>query len=123
MLVLQESVFISINVSPAWQTPTLGIYNTPTVVWTFYEASTINPVVADLLIIRSAPNRLHKITPSKFYHPGPLNNMANDASRRFDLSTQPFLYLFHSKYSLQSPGSWTMCYTPIKVLSSVISAL
>ena len=101
-LVLHESIFSSIRTSPAYQTPTSGSDNTPPVAWTFRKASTINLVVADLLSIRSAHNRLHNITLSMFYQPGPLNTMANDASCRFDLSIHPFLTLFHSKYSPQS---------------------
>ena len=49
------------------------------------------PRVAELLSIRSAHSWLHKITPSLFYHPGPLNTRTDHSSRRFDLSTHPFL--------------------------------
>ena len=93
-LVFKEAVFGSISDPPACQTPTPGSNNTPTFVWTFREASTINPVVANLLSIRSSQNRLQNITPSIFYHPGPLNTMENDTSLRFDLSPNPFLDLF-----------------------------
>ena len=123
MLVLHEIVFSSISTSPAWWTPASGSDNTPTVVWNFREDSTIKPAVSDLLGIRSTHNRLHKLTPSVFYHPGPLNTMAGDASRCFDLSTNPFLELFCSKYSPQSPGSWTMYHLPTEALYLVISAL
>ena len=79
--------------------------------------------MAHLLSIHSNHNRTNKITPSVLYHHRPLNTMDNDASRRFDLSHQILLALFHSKYSPQSPGSWTMCHLTTEVLSSVISAL
>ena len=82
-LLLQEAVFGSISASHAWETPTLGSDNNSIVAWTFRKASNINPVVADLLSTHSSHNKLHKITLSVFYHPGPLNNMADDASRRF----------------------------------------
>ena len=49
--------------------------------------------------------------------------MNDNASRRFDLSTNPFLELFSSKYSPQSPGSCTLYHLPTEVLYSVISAL
>ena len=52
--------------------------------------------MADLLRIRSYHNRLHKITPSVLYCPGPLNTMADDVSCTFDLSPHPFLDLFCS---------------------------
>ena len=93
-LVFNEAVFGYISPPPACLTPTPGSNSTPTVAWTFHEASTINPVVANLLSIRSAHNRLQNITPSIFYHPGPLNTMENDTSLRFDLSPNPFLALF-----------------------------
>ena len=51
-LVLQEAFFSSISVSLAWQKPTLGSGNTPKSSWTFRKASTINPVVDELLSIR-----------------------------------------------------------------------
>ena len=91
--------------------------------WTCLEASTINTVVVNHLSIHYAHNRILKITLSVFYHPRPLNTMANDGSRRFDLSPHPFFDLFRSKYSPQSPGSWTKCHLLTKVLSLVISVL
>ena len=54
---------------------------TPTVAWYFRESSTINPVVADLLIIWALMNRQFCITPSVFYHPGHLNTMAEFVMR------------------------------------------
>ena len=48
-LVLYEAVFSSISASPEWRKPTSEINRTPTVVWTFRKASTINPVLAVLL--------------------------------------------------------------------------
>ena len=80
-LVLQEATFPFICHSPTWRDPFTGSDNTPTVAWSFQESSTINPVVADLLRIRSLVNRQFCITPSVFYHPGHLNTMADDASR------------------------------------------
>ena len=75
VLVLHEEFFISINALPSWQTPASGSNSTPTVVWTFCEASVINSVVADLISIRSAHNRLHKFILSVFCYPGLLNTM------------------------------------------------
>ena len=75
VLVLHEEFFRSINALPSWQTPASGSNSTPTVVWTFCEASVINSVVADLISIRSAHNRLHKFILSVFCHPGLLNTM------------------------------------------------
>ena len=74
--------------------PTSGINNTTTVVWTFREASTINPVMYNLLSIRSVHNILHMLTPSVLCHNLLLNTMSDDAYRYFDLPDNPFLELF-----------------------------
>ena len=79
-LVLQETTFPFICTSPAWRAPFTGSDNTPTVAWSFSESSTINPVVADFLRIRSLVKRQFCITPSVFYHPSHLNTMSDDAS-------------------------------------------
>ena len=123
-LILQESVFPLVCSKWHWHAPITGSDSTPTVSWSFKEASTINPVVADLLRIRSIINRNACITPSVCFHPGVDNTMADDASRRFDLPTHSFMSFFDRKYThTQSPCSWTLCHPPTEVLSSVISAL
>ena len=81
-LVLQDASFTSVRSNPAWRAPFTGIDNTPTVTWMFWESSTVNPVVADLLRLRYLVNCQFKITPSFFYRPGQQNTMANDASRK-----------------------------------------
>ena len=80
-LVLQEATFTFVGANPEWRAPFTGSDNTPTVNWTFREASTVNPVIADLLRLRSLVNRQFKITLSVFYHPGPQNTMDDYASR------------------------------------------
>ena len=123
-LVLHEATFPTICNSTAWRAPLTGSDNTPTVAWTFKEVATINPVVANLLRIRSIVNSNSSITPVVFYHPGHLNTMADDASRLFQLTNQSFLSFFSRKYNpMQSPSSWTTCLPPKEVTSSVISAL
>ena len=123
-LVLHEATFPQVCKNSAWRAPLTGSDNTPTVAWTFKEASTINPVVANLLRIRSIQNTNSSITPAVFYHPGLLNTMADDASRLFHLPNPTFLPLFSNKYHPeQSPSSWTICHPPNAVVSSVISAL
>ena len=92
--------------------------------WSFGVSSTINPVLVDLLRIRALVYRQFCITPSVFYHPGNLNTMADDASRKFELDLTDFLYTLSSTYStLQSPGSWHTCHPPSEITSLVISAL
>ena len=82
-LVLQEETFTFVSTDPTWRAPLTGSKNTPTVAWTFLEASTVNPVVADLLCLRSLVNRQFNITLSVFYHPGTQNTMADNGSRNF----------------------------------------
>ena len=67
---LQAATFTFSSTNPTWQVPFVGIENTPTVTWTFREASSVYPVVADLLRLWSLVNRQFNITPSVLYHPG-----------------------------------------------------
>ena len=83
----------------------------------------MNPVVADLLRLRSAQNMNSRITPSIFYHPGPENTMADDASKRLDINDKAFLYFFYYRYSPQSAGSWIFCHMPTAMVSPVVCAL
>ena len=104
-LVLQEARFTFVSTNPTWRDPFTGSDNTPTVDWAFPEASTLNPVLADLLCLRSFVDYQFKITPSIFYHPGTKNSMADDACRKFHLALDIFLSLFYTTYSpQQSPG-------------------
>ena len=97
-LVLQELVFHRIIRAPAWRNPTSGRNNTPTVDWAFKVSATINPVLANLLSIRSYHNRHHRLSPSVFYHLCKLNTISNDTSHRFNLSPCHFFAFFHSTY-------------------------
>ena len=93
-LLLQESLFHLACSRHAWHAPSTGSVNTPTVNWCFREASTVNPVVADLLRVRAELNSRALLTPSIFYHPGPLSTMADDVSRRFYLPDNNLLSFF-----------------------------
>ena len=124
VLLLQESCFLLACSRHAWHAPSTGSDNTPTVSWCFRKSSTVNLVVADLLHVGAEMNSRSLLTPSVFYHPGPLNTMADDASRRFDLPGNNFLSFFWSKYCpLQSAGLWTLCHPPTEITSCVISVL
>ena len=101
VLVLQEATFPFVGTNPEWRASFTGSDNMTTFNWTFWGASTVNPVVADLLRLRSLVNRQFNITPSVFYHPGPQNTMADDASRKFHLVTEIFLSFFSTTYSPQ----------------------
>ena len=105
VLVLHEAVSSSISTYPEWRKQILGSNNAPTVVWTFRDDSTINLVLESLFSIRCAHNRLHMLTMPMFYHTILLNTMDNDATRRFELSTNSFLELLCYKYPPQSTDS------------------
>ena len=81
--VLQESTFAFVSANPAWRAPFAGSDSMTTVAWTFWEYSTVNLAVSDLLRLRYLFNRQFKITLSVFYHPVPQNTMADDASSKF----------------------------------------
>ena len=61
-LILQESCFSLVCANSKWHALATGSGSMPTVSWTFKEASIINPVMADLLRLRSTMNR------TNFYH-------------------------------------------------------
>ena len=123
-LLLQESSFPLACSRDAWHAPLTGSGNTPAVSWCFRESSTLNLVMADLLCVRSEMNSRALLTPPFFYHPGTLNTMVDDASRRFDLSGNNLISFFRSKYRpSHSVGLWTLCHPPTKITSCVISVL
>ena len=79
-LVLQEAKFTFVGTNLTWQAPFAGSNNTPPVAWKFQEYSAVNPVVSELLCLRSLVNRQFNITSSVFYHLGPQSTMADGAS-------------------------------------------
>ena len=97
-LVLYEATFPVICSNSAWKAPLTCSNNTPTVVWSFKEASTTNPVVVNLLYIRAITNTAAIFSSTVFYHPCLLNTMADDASSCFDLAPQIFISFFFYKY-------------------------
>ena len=106
-LLMQESFPPGIFLTHHWHTPTTGSDNTPTVSWNFCEYYHMNPVVVDMLHLRSIWNRNAIILPSVFYHLGLGNTIANDASQwfeLFDLAFFPFLSPVTTQYSHQFLG-------------------
>ena len=69
-LVLHEATLLETCPEAMMAAPQSGSDNTPTVSWSTQEASTINPVVADLLCIRTLHSCQFFLNPSVFYHPG-----------------------------------------------------
>ena len=78
--------------------PLSGLDNTTTVLWSTQEASTINPVVADLLRIYDLHYIHFFLNPSALYHPGQDNCMTDNASCLFDLPDTSFLAHMSSAY-------------------------
>ena len=78
--------------------PLSGLDNTTTVLWSTQEASTINPVVADLLRIYDLHYIHFFLNPSALYHPGQDNCMTDNASCLFDLPDTSFLAHISSAY-------------------------
>jgi hypothetical protein len=69
------------------------------------SATTLGPA-AYLLRLHSLHQRFFRYHSTMDYLPGPLNIMANDASRRWDLSDTALLALFNSTYPQTLP--WTL---------------
>ena len=93
-LVRYEATFPEVCTSSTWRAPLTGSNNTPTVAWTFKEASAINLVVANLLHICAIINTNSSITPAVFYHPRPINTMVDDTSHLFNLTNPQCLSFF-----------------------------
>ena len=121
-LVLHEETLLAAVPEARLAAPHSVLDNNPTVSWSTKEASTINPVVADLLCLRALHSRQFFINPSVFYHPGIENRMADDAYRLFELSDTSLLTHMSYVYP-QSQISWTISLPPPDLLSCVISTL
>ena len=94
----------------------------PTLSKSTLEASTTNPVVADLLHIYALHACQIFLNPSVFYLRGMENCMADDTSRLFDLADTPFFAHMSVNY-LQPHILWQLCPLPPQLLSCVISTL
>ena len=68
-LIIHEAILLEVCPDANMAVPRSGSDNTPTISWSTREASTINPVVADLLCIRTHSTKDKKLNPSVFYHP------------------------------------------------------
>ena len=104
-LVLHEATLLAAVHDARLAAPRSGSDRIPTISWSTKEASTINPVVADLLCLHALHSRQFFINPFVFYHAGIDNCMADDASRMFELSETSLLANMYSVYP-QSQSSW-----------------
>ena len=101
-LVLPEATLLEMCPEATMAAPLSGLDNTPTVSWSTWEASTINPVVAFLLRICALHSRYFFIIPLVFYHPGLENCTVDDTSCLFDIYDTPFIAHMSATYpSLQ----------------------
>ena len=90
-LFLHEATLLETYPDATMAAPRLELDNTLTVSCSTWEASTINPAVADLLRICALHSGQFFLNPSVIYHPGLENCMEDDSSRLFHLSDTPFL--------------------------------
>lgn len=84
------------------------------------SVTTLGPA-AYLLRIHSFLQRHYRYRSTSDYLPGPLNVMADDASRRWDLSDTQLISHFNSSYPQDKP--WQLFILRPAMLSSLISAL
>jgi hypothetical protein len=98
-----------------------GTDNTPALAWqTTGSVSTTGPA-AYLLRIQALHQRFHRYNEEHFYIPGPINAMADDASRLTHLSDAQLLHHFNSHYPQSQP--WHLQTPRHKMISSVTCAL
>ena len=90
-LILHEATLLVAVPEASLVAPCSGLDNTLTISWSMKEASTINPVVADLLCLRALNPKQFFLNPSISYQPGIDNLMADDASCLFELSDTSLL--------------------------------
>jgi hypothetical protein len=103
------------------RTISTGCDNTPAVSWQRKGSTTTTHAPAYLLRLQALHQRFHRYLPHIFYLPGPINKMADDASRLFHLSDADLLTHFNSHYP--QTASWRMLHPSNEMLSSVTSAL
>ena len=95
--------------------------NLATLFWHRKGSVTTTSPTATLLRQRALHQRFHRYLSLKDYLPGPLNTMADDASRLWTLSDAAFLLYFNATYPQAQP--WTLFHPAPLITSSVISAL
>jgi hypothetical protein len=98
-----------------------GCDNTPAVSWQRKGSTTTTNAPAHLLRLQALHQRFHRYLPHIFYLPGPINKMADDASRLFRLSDDELLTHFNLHYP--QTVSWRMLHPSNEMLSSLTSAL
>jgi hypothetical protein len=95
--------------------------NTPAQAWQGKGSATTTGPAAYLLRLQAIHQRHHRYLPVVQYIPGPANAMADDCSRRWDLSDAKLLTHFTNCYP--QTKSWRLCHLQHALLSSLTSAL
>lgn len=95
--------------------------NTPAVFWNRKGSTTSSGPAAYLLRLQALHQRFHRYIPRHDYIPGPDNAMADDCSRRWDLSDAQLLTHFNSTYP--QGVSWELCQLRQPMNSALTSAL
>ncbi len=95
--------------------------NTPAVFWQRKGSTTTTGPAAYLLRLRALHQRCEKYVPTHDYIPGPINRMADDASRLVHLDTNDLLTHFDTHYP--QPFPWINCTLTSAMNSWLTSAL
>ena len=95
--------------------------NTPAVAWQQKGSTTSKGAAAYLLRVAALHQRHHKYLSKVEYLPGRSNVMADDASRRWDLTDQNLLTHFNSLYPQKLP--WRLSHLPPRMNSALTSSL
>ena len=95
--------------------------NQASLAWATKGSATASSARAYLLRLNALHQRYHRYVALQDYIPGPANVMADDASRRWDLTDVALLTHFNASYPQLT--SWTMLPLPAPILSSLTGAL
>ncbi|GKZ00083.1 hypothetical protein MPSEU_000961700 [Mayamaea pseudoterrestris] len=95
--------------------------NTPAVAWQRKGSTTSTGPAAYLLRCQSLHQRTHRYVPLHDYIPGPVNEMADKASRLWHLSDSELLTYFNTHYP--QPLPWQLYQPRPEMLSTMITAL
>ena len=95
--------------------------NTPAVSWKTKGSTTTTGPAAYILQISALHKRHHRYQNQLSYLPGPLNLMADDCSRLWNLTDSQLLTYFNSRYPQST--SWTMRHLRPEMHSALTSAL
>jgi hypothetical protein len=95
--------------------------NTPAVFWQRKGSTTTSGPAAYLLRLQAVHQRFHRYVPRHDYIPGKANAMADDCSRRWDLSDAALLTYFNATYP--QVASWELSRLRPPMNSALTSAL